>query len=154
MAGTTLGDNTSGFAAAGTVMSNPAIVNAVGNLVTWTHRGEWVDQWQSVHDSHFECLSEIAGIVGTSGNPLAGVDRRSLATLEVFILDDFFCSRFGEDRRNVIDDFLKRRGWRESPVARRYLRVLRDSVHPSTRSSMSCGVRTCRCATSFVAAKR
>ena len=41
--------------------------------------------------------------------------------LSVFILEDFFTARFGEHgERNVIDDYLKRRGWRESvPAGRR-----------------------------------
>ncbi len=45
------------------------------------------------------------------------------------ILEDFFSARFGEDgERNVIDDYLARRGWREKVPARRYLTALRDSV--------------------------
>ena len=49
--------------------------------------------------------------------------------LSVFILEDFFTARFGEHgERNVIDDYLKRRGWRESVPARRYLAALRDST--------------------------
>ena len=49
--------------------------------------------------------------------------------LSVFILEDFFTTRFGEHGElNVIDDYLKRRGWRESVPARRYLEALRDSI--------------------------
>ena len=49
--------------------------------------------------------------------------------LSVFILEDFFTARFGEHgESNVIDDYLKRRGWRESVPVRRYLAALRDST--------------------------
>ena len=49
--------------------------------------------------------------------------------LSVFILEDFFTTRLGEHGElNVIDDYLKRRGWRESVPARRYLEALRDST--------------------------
>ena len=44
-----------------------------------------------------------------------------------FVTEDFYSTRFGEDTElNVIDDFLRRRGWREKVAARRYLQALRD----------------------------
>ena len=39
-----------------------------------------------------------------------------------------FQHRQGDGELNVIDDYLKRRGWRESVPARRYLAALRDST--------------------------
>jgi len=39
-----------------------------------------------------------------------------------------FCSRTGPRGRNVIDDYLDHRGWRESISGRDYLRGLRNSV--------------------------
>jgi hypothetical protein len=45
------------------------------------------------------------------------------------VLEDFLTARFGDEgERNVIDDYLKRRGWREKVPAKRYLAALRDSV--------------------------
>ena len=45
------------------------------------------------------------------------------------VLEDFFTARFGDEgEKNVIDDYLKRRGWREKVAAKRYLEALRDSV--------------------------
>ena len=53
----------------------------------------------------------------------------AVGVLRVFILEDFLTARFGEQgERNVIDDYLRRRGWRESVPARRYLEALRDST--------------------------
>ena len=47
----------------------------------------------------------------------------------MFILEDFFTARFGaQGERHVVDDCLRRRGWRESVPARRYLEALRDST--------------------------
>ena len=43
--------------------------------------------------------------------------------------EEFFTARFGDDdETNVVDDYLKRRGWRETAPARRYLEALRDST--------------------------
>ncbi len=44
------------------------------------------------------------------------------------VFEDFVSRRFPPDNRNVVDDYLKRRGWRESVPGRRYLQQLRDSV--------------------------
>jgi hypothetical protein len=40
------------------------------------------------------------------------------------VLEDFFAARFGEEGElNVVDDYLKRRGWREKVPAKHYLRA-------------------------------
>ena len=44
------------------------------------------------------------------------------------MFEDFLSRRLPPGDRNVIDDYLKRRGWRESVPGRRYLQQLRDSV--------------------------
>jgi hypothetical protein len=44
------------------------------------------------------------------------------------MFEDFLSRRLPPDDRNIIDDYLKRRGWRESVPGRRYLQQLRDSV--------------------------
>jgi hypothetical protein len=44
-------------------------------------------------------------------------------------LEDFFTAQFGDEgEKNVIVDYLKRRGWREKVPAKRYLEAVRDSV--------------------------
>ena len=43
------------------------------------------------------------------------------------LFEDFVSHRFPDDK-NIIDDYLKRCGWRESVPGRRYLQQLRDSV--------------------------
>jgi hypothetical protein len=43
-------------------------------------------------------------------------------------LEDFFTARFGDEGDNIIDDYLKRRGWREKIPAKRYLAAMRDST--------------------------
>lgn len=42
--------------------------------------------------------------------------------------EDFFARSFDSEQRNVIEDYLKRRGWREGGPAKIYLRALRTSA--------------------------
>ena len=44
------------------------------------------------------------------------------------LFEDFLSRRLQPDDKNIIDDYLKRRGWRESVPGQRYLQQLRDSV--------------------------
>jgi len=59
------------------------------------------------------------------------VDSRSLtiATTTVWgcAFEDFL-TRELNDGRNIVDDYLKRRGWKESASARAYMSALRTSV--------------------------
>jgi hypothetical protein len=58
------------------------------------------------------CCSEIAEL-GHAG------------TLFGFLHESFLAAEFGPDRVNVIDGFLKRRGWQQTPRAREYLQGIR-----------------------------
>ena len=58
------------------------------------------------------CCSEIAEL-GHAG------------TLFGFLHESFLASEFGPDRVNLIDEFLKRRGWQQTPRARKYLQGIR-----------------------------
>ncbi len=99
---------------------------AINNLVKWSARDDWAPYFEEVFAHHldpvmdkFDVTSEdLAEILGDAFDMLYGV-----------ILEDFFATRFGDDGElNVIDDYLKRRGWREKVPAKRYLAAIRDSV--------------------------
>jgi hypothetical protein len=47
-------------------------------------------------------------------------------------------SRTLEDGRNLANDYLKRRGWKETARTRAYIAALRDSVVSITRSAGWC----------------
>ena len=106
-------------------MSLRSIRKAFDNLIKWSGRDEWKPLWTAVHKAHCDAFFRTSD---SSSDPLAEMDEDFVAVLEMFVLEDFFNARFGDDNRNVIDDYLKRRGWRETPAARRYLEALRDSV--------------------------
>jgi len=97
------------------------------NLMKWADRPEWRDQRADVFDAHLDPVCDLIGI-----------DQEEL-TLELeehgyggmlfgILFEDFISYRFPPDEINIIDDYLKRRGWRESVPGRRYLQQLRDSV--------------------------
>ena len=99
---------------------------AINNLVKWSARDDWAPCCEEVFADHLDPImdefdvtsEELAEILGDRFNMVYGV-----------ILEDFFTARFGDDGElNVIDDYLKRRGWREKVPAKRYLAAIRDSV--------------------------
>ena len=105
-------------------MGTPNTDRAIENLVRWSTRGEWEALQREVYAEHFEPVT--VGI-DLSDDVLDKLPDESIGVLRVFILEDFFTARFGEKgERNVIDDYLRlrRRGWRESVPARRYLDTL------------------------------
>lgn len=99
---------------------------AIANLMKWSSRDEWLPYREEVFADHLDPLAEMLDLT-----PEELVDRLGEAFDIVLgvILEDFFTERFGEDGElNIIDDYLKRRGWREKVPARRYLAAMRDSV--------------------------
>ena len=104
-------------------MGISSITKATQNLVKWAVRGEWEALQREAYAAHFE---PVIGSLDLPDDARDVLPDDAAGMLSVFILEDFFTARFGE--RNVIDDYLKRRGWRESVPARRYLAALRDST--------------------------
>ena len=110
-------------------MGISSIDRATQNLVKWAARGEWEALQREAYAAHFEPVIDSLDL---PDDALDVLPDDAAGMLSVFILEDFFTARFGEHgehgERNVIDDYLKRRGWRESVPARRYLAALRDST--------------------------
>lgn len=106
-------------------MRIPGIDKATENLAKWAARDEWEGLQLEIYDAH---IDPAAAALDMSGDDIAELLGDGALMLHVFITEDFFTARFGEDdEQNVIDDYLKRRGWREAVSARRYLEALRDS---------------------------
>ena len=103
-----------------------SIDRATENLVKWATRGDWDVLQSEFYEAHFE---PVVDGVDLSDEALAVLPDEAAGMLSVFILEDVFTTEFGEHgERNVIDDYLKRRGWHESVPGRRYLKALRDSI--------------------------
>ena len=107
-------------------MGIPRFDRATQNLVQWAARGEWEPLQQAFYAAHLEPVTDGLDLPDDAFDVLPD---EGAGMLRVFILEEFFTARFGEhDELNVVDDYLARRGWRESVPARRYLEALRDST--------------------------
>lgn len=96
----------------------------IDGLIEWTGRAEWQDEFDAVLYRHVGAacrhaeveLGELAGIV----------DDHWVSTLWGCAFEDLVSSRGGE--RNIADDYLKRRGWKESAATRAYITALSHST--------------------------
>ena len=99
---------------------------SIQGLIKWSQRGEWRGNFEAVLERHVgpACrgagigLEELAEIIGDHW----------MSTLWGCAFEDLVSA--GRAERNVADDYLKRRGWKESAGTRAYIEALR-------RSSMS-----------------
>ena len=99
---------------------------SIQGLIKWSQRGEWRGNFEAALERHVgpACrgagigLEELAEIIGDHW----------MSTLWGCAFEDLVSA--GRAERNVADDYLKRRGWKESAGTRAYIEALR-------RSSMS-----------------
>jgi hypothetical protein len=106
-------------------MRIPGADKAIDNLVKWSAKEDWHSLRKQVLAEHFDMIcarfdttkEEIADLLGDSFGMVFGC-----------AIEDFFTARFGDEGDNIIDDYLKRRGWREKIPAKRYLEAIRDST--------------------------
>lgn len=107
-------------------MRIPGADKAIGNLVKWSASEDWSPYREKVFAEHFDM---ICGRFDTTEEEIADLLGGAFDMVFGCVLEDFFTARFGEEgERNVIDDYLKRRGWHEKVPARRYLEAMRESV--------------------------
>jgi len=100
---------------------------AIRNIMKWADRPEWLDEMDSVVDSHLSPLCDRLGVSREEiAEELAGHGYEGM--LFGIMFEDFLSRSLPPDDRNIVDDYLKRRGWRETVPGRSYLQKLRDSV--------------------------
>ena len=97
----------------------------IDGLLRWVERDQWREPFGEVIEQHLgdacaEAGINIADIVRILSEP-------HFRSLWGCAFEDFLGRRL-EDGRNVTDDYLKRRGWKESARTRAYMTALRDSV--------------------------
>lgn len=102
------------------------INRATENLLGWSYSEEWEPRLLQFQADH---LNDIVDAEEVTELELTEILGDAAHMLNVFIVEDFFTARFGaRGELNVIDAYLKRHGWRESVLGRRYLEGLRDST--------------------------
>jgi hypothetical protein len=95
-------------------------------LMKWATREPWRDRFEAVLEDHVlptcdETGLEFDDIVETLGEDLF------MSAVWACAFEDLLTREF-EDGSNIVDDYLKRRGWKETASVRAYIAALRGSV--------------------------
>lgn len=102
-----------------------AKAGSLGGLIKFVHRAEWAETLGEVLERHVGPACEKMGVEPQDLGEIIGDDLS--ATVWGCALEDLMAREF-HGGRNVIDDYLRRRGHLESGGVRRYLHALRSSV--------------------------
>jgi hypothetical protein len=100
-----------------------ANANRLDGLMKWAGRPEWTEEMQEVIDQHIASVcdgydigpEELADLIGEAG----------VMNLWGCAFEDLVAREF--DEGNLADDYLKRRGWKESADKRSYIKALRNA---------------------------
>lgn len=102
-----------------------ASAHSLSGLMKWLQREEWRKPFNALLALHTAQACAKAGIAPEDLPTTVGEDR--VGVLWGCVLEDFLACDL-DDGRNIVDDYLKRRGWNESVPNRRYMAALRSSV--------------------------
>ena len=100
---------------------------AVANLMDWIRReNRWAAPFEATLEAHTASArsadrlshEDLAEILGDAGSGL----------LFGCVFEDLTAQHFEDIPHNLVDDYLKRRGWRDSVPCRRYMEALRDAI--------------------------
>jgi hypothetical protein len=95
-------------------------------LMKWLTRAEWRDWFAEIYDHHLLPACQQTGLDAEEVVAILG-ESWFMTTVWGSAFEDFL-TREGADGRNIVDDYLKRRGWKEGASARAYMSALRTSV--------------------------
>jgi hypothetical protein len=94
-------------------------------LIKFLDRDEWREGFQSVIDEHFgPVLDEMELEFEELGDIL---DSQWLMTLWGCAFEDFLTQEL-DGGRNLVDEYIKRRGWKEGAQTKAYMKALRTSI--------------------------
>ena len=100
--------------------------DSLSGLLKWLEREEWRGAFEEVLHQHMGPACETAGI---EFDEIAGVlGDHHFMMLWACAFEDFLTRDTEPGRRNIVDDYLKRRGWKEPVANRRYMAALRTST--------------------------
>lgn len=102
-----------------------ASANVLTGLMKWLGREEWQEPFNELIERHLGPACEEAGIALDELADVVGDGHAS--TLWGCVFEDFLAADL-DDGSNIVDDYLKRRGWKESVANKRYMMALRSSV--------------------------
>ncbi len=102
------------------------IDKAIANLIKYADRGVWEDRQKEYFNSMF---SDVATRLNVATDELVQqLEGHGYMTMIFgYLFENFATCQWDNENYSMIGDYIKRRGWRESPYARRYLNALDDS---------------------------
>ncbi len=100
---------------------------AIGNIMKWLEQPEYQERHAMVIDEHF---SQACKHLDISHEDLSQeiIDHGFDGMLFGIMFEDLLSRPTMLDNINIVEDYLKRRGWRESVKGRRYLQQLAEST--------------------------
>jgi hypothetical protein len=98
---------------------------SLAGITKWFERPEWHDAFEACLEHHVAAACESADVAIDELPDVIGVDRFNV--LWACCVEDFLANEL-DGGRNVADDYLKRRGWKESPGNKAFITALRRSV--------------------------
>ena len=101
-------------------------IRSLAGLSNFTSREPWCDCLADLNEDHLGAFLETSGMDADGLLNFLGGDGSTL--LFASIMDDFMTQRFDVAGGNVVDVYLKRRGWKETARSRAYLKAVRWSV--------------------------
>jgi hypothetical protein len=100
--------------------------HSIQGLIKWVERAEWEKTFTNVLESH---LLPACGEMATDPSEVVAIlgEESFMRSVWGCGFEDFVTRRL-DHGGTVIDDYLKRRGWKESASTRAYMQALRDST--------------------------
>ena len=99
--------------------------HSLDGLMKWLRPDEWRAAFAEVLDRHLGGACAKAGVEAEQLPSIIG--EHWFTNLWGCAFEDFL-SRDLDDGRNIVDDYLKRRGWKESASSKAYMDALRSSL--------------------------
>lgn len=98
----------------------------LGGLIKWSMRDRWADRFEEVLADHVLPACDETGLDMDEIVAMMGEDL-FMSTVWACAFEDFLTREF-DDGENAIDDYVKRRGWKETVSIRTYMAALRHST--------------------------
>jgi hypothetical protein len=95
-------------------------------LMKFLARDEWRDCFEEVFDDHFGPFLDAGDMEFDDLAEIVGDDWAM--TLWGCAFEDFLTHDFDVIGGNIVDDYLKRRGWKEGAQSKAYMKALRSSI--------------------------
>jgi hypothetical protein len=95
-------------------------------LIKWSVRDPWRDRFDQILEDHLLPACDETGVATDDVVSIVGEDL-FVSTVWACAFEEFLTREF-EDGANVVDEYLKRRGWKEPASVRTYMAALRNST--------------------------